>query len=82
VGTEGNKFDDTSKFTMTPAFSADWISRHGNSSEIIFIDVGKTFFSKTEILQDVTDVDNLLAAFTGSHVFSFESRKSDGDLTV
>jgi hypothetical protein len=63
--------------------SADWISGHGNSRQIIFIDVGATFFfSISEILEDGADVDNLIATFTHSHSFSFGSRKSDGVLTV
>jgi hypothetical protein len=63
-------------------FSADWISGHGNSRQIIFIDVGATFMSISEILEDGSDVDNLIATFTHSHSFSFGSRKSDGVLTV
>ena len=35
---------------VTGILVVDWISRHVNNRQIIFIDIGATFLSKTEIL--------------------------------
>jgi hypothetical protein len=59
----------------------DWISRHGHSRQIIFIDIGN-LFQWNRNPGGATDVDNLLTTFTGIHIFSFRGRESDGVLTV
>ena len=55
-------------------FSADWISRNGYSRQIIFIDVGTTFWVKPKS----TDVENLLAAFSDSELQRVKERRSPG----
>jgi hypothetical protein len=70
---------------MFEVILTDWISGHGDSRQIVFIDIGTPeiyLLSETEILKDSTDVHDLLASFTGCHVFGFRSRKRDGILSA
>ena len=62
--------------------SADWISGHGDSRQIVFLDIGPNLLSETENLKDSTAVHALLSSFTECYVFNFRSRKSDGILSV
>ena len=62
---------------MSRVLAADWIYGHGDSRQILFVDIRTTFLKVAEILKDITDVHDLLSTLIGSHVFGFRRGKGD-----
>jgi hypothetical protein len=63
-------------------FSTHRISRHGNASQIVLIDISRGKLRETHIMQKGPEVLDLFTNLTSGHIFSLRCRKINGILTT
>jgi len=63
-------------------FSAHRVSRHGNTGQIVLINVSRGELRETHIMQKSAEILNLFTHLTSSHILSLRRRESNGVLST
>jgi hypothetical protein len=92
MSTERHKLDDASGHHITVKVTADItvagelatnrIFGHGDTRQIIFVDMCGGSLSISEITEDLAHVIHLLSALTGHNIFGFRCGERDAVLTA
>ena len=92
MGTERHEFDDacghhianevTADINVTGELATNRIFRHGDTGQIIFVDMRRSSLSIAEIAMDLAHVVHFLSAVTGRNIFSFRGGERYAVLTT